>query len=60
MVLARDPLCRIARLCNGTALSTDADHIKPRRQGGEDTMENLQGACHACHSHKTAKVDARH
>jgi 5-methylcytosine-specific restriction protein A len=58
MVLARDPLCKIVILCNGTAPSTDADHIVARNAGGEDTMENLQGACHACHSYKTATEDS--
>jgi 5-methylcytosine-specific restriction protein A len=63
-VLARDPLCRLAILCGGTALSTDADHIIPAveyvaQHKGDyryffDTS-NLQGACHACHTHKTAR-----
>jgi 5-methylcytosine-specific restriction protein A len=59
MVLARDPLCRIAITCQGMRPSTDADHIIPKRLGGEDTMENLQGACHACHSYKTRVIDSR-
>jgi 5-methylcytosine-specific restriction endonuclease McrA len=54
MILARDPLCKIAVLCDGTALSTEADHIIPLSRGGDDGMSNLQGACHRCHSHKTA------
>lgn len=59
LVLARDPLCKIQVLCgagvNGLpALSTEADHIIPISRGGDESMENLQGACHACHSHKTA------
>jgi 5-methylcytosine-specific restriction enzyme A len=54
MILARDPLCRIAVLCDGTALSTEADHILPLAQGGTWAMTNGQGACKACHSHKTA------
>jgi 5-methylcytosine-specific restriction enzyme A len=58
MVLARDPLCKIMVLCDGMVPSTDADHIIPRSAGGEDAMENLQGACHACHSHKTATEDS--
>jgi 5-methylcytosine-specific restriction endonuclease McrA len=24
-----------------------------KRDGGEDSMENLQGLCHGCHSRKT-------
>lgn len=63
-VLARDPLCKIARLCDGNALSTDADHIVPANQyvaqhNGDQRfffdMANLQGACHACHTAKTAR-----
>ena len=63
VVLARDPLCMIQVLCGRgigalRALSTEADHIVPRSRGGDDSMENLQGACHACHSHKTATEDS--
>jgi 5-methylcytosine-specific restriction endonuclease McrA len=36
-------------------LTTDADHIVPKRKGGKDTMDNLQGTCHSCHSMKTAR-----
>jgi len=57
MVLARDPLCKIAILCDGMAPSVDADHIL-RKPLGDDSMENLQGACHACHSYKTAVKDS--
>ncbi len=50
LILHRDPICAI---CDRQA-STDIDHIIPKAQGGEDTEENLQGLCHACHSKKTA------
>ena len=58
-VIARDPVCRDpfgihARRCE-VALTTDADHIIPKRKGGKDTMDNLQGTCHSCHSTKTAR-----
>lgn len=52
-VIARDPICTDC----GRAPSTDADHKTPRSQGGQDTMENLTGKCHACHSSKTARRD---
>ena len=52
-VIARDPICTVC--CR--VPSTDADHIIPRAQGGQDTMENLRGRCHSCHSSKTAKRD---
>jgi 5-methylcytosine-specific restriction protein A len=45
------------RLCAGDRPSTDADHIIPKSLGGEDYEENLQGACHECHSVKTSILD---
>jgi 5-methylcytosine-specific restriction protein A len=59
LVLARDPLCRIAVLCDGTALSTEVDHVIPLAAGGNNSMDNLEGSCHACHSHKTSTEQAR-
>ena len=57
-VIARDPICvdpyGIHAVHHEVALSTDADHVIPRSEGGEDSMENLQGLCHSCHSRKTA------
>lgn len=61
MILARDPLCMIQKLC-GRGISPDAlpapathaDHIVPVRAGGEWSMENGQGACQRCHGWKTA------
>jgi hypothetical protein len=61
-VLARDPICKIAKLCDGTAPSTDADHVVPAelyvaQHGGDQRrffdVNNLQGACHADHTAKT-------
>lgn len=58
-VLRRDPLCRIAHHCRGLAASTEADHIIPISKGGPRyALSNLQGACHACHSWKTATQDS--
>lgn len=63
MVLARDPLCRIAILCEGRGLSTDVDHIIRVElyieQHGDDVgfffdHANLRGACHEDHAYKTA------
>ena len=53
LVLLRDPICKIC----GQVPSTEADHKVPRRQGGTDTPDNLQGACKPCHSRKTAVSD---
>jgi 5-methylcytosine-specific restriction protein A len=61
-VLARDPMCKIAKLCGGNAPSTDADHVIPaeeyvRQHGGDFRyffdVSNLQGSCHADHTAKT-------
>jgi 5-methylcytosine-specific restriction protein A len=52
-VLLRHPWCR---LC-GHVPSTEADHIIPRRSGGSDAQENLEGVCKPCHSSKTASRD---
>lgn len=59
LVLRRDPVCTIGKICGGTAPSTEVDHIVPKRAGGEDREDNLQGACKACHSWKTATEDGR-
>jgi 5-methylcytosine-specific restriction protein A len=59
LILARDPLCQIAVLCDGTALATEADHIVPLAEGGTWAYSNGQGACKACHSHKTAQEQRR-
>ncbi len=57
MVLARD--CGICRRCGEPAgESAHVDHIVPRSQGGQDTMENLETLCHPCHSRKTATQTA--
>ncbi len=48
-VLRRDPFCVKCE----RAVATEADHITPRAQGGDDTMGNLQGLCRPCHSRKT-------
>jgi 5-methylcytosine-specific restriction enzyme A len=55
MVLRREPVCRI---CHEEP-STDADHIVPIRAGGAKwSLDNLQGACHGCHSKKTRREEA--
>ncbi len=70
LVLNRDPIC-VAMLpdfntpaslglnIQCTKPATDVDHIIPKRDGGRDTMGNLQGLCHECHSSKTAREDGR-
>lgn|SRR5690348_2978009 len=62
-ILRRDPFCRLGVICDPdktgrVAPSTEVDHIIPREAGGSDADENLQGACKACHSWKTATQDS--
>jgi len=54
-ILRRDPVCVIAG-CNEAA--AEVDHIVPKRMGGPDTPENLQGLCKHHHSIKTANESA--
>ncbi|MCB0049023.1 MAG: HNH endonuclease [Caldilinea sp.] len=37
------------------SLATDVHHKIPKRDGGEDTVANLEPLCHSCHSRITAK-----
>ena len=46
------PNCKI---CGQSA--TVADHIRPRKSGGTDALDNLQSLCNSCASIKTAKQD---
>ena len=52
MILRRQPICATPG-CGQAA--TDVHHIKALAQGGENSEENLQGLCHACHSRITVK-----
>ncbi len=51
--LERDPYCPCG------AKATEADHIIPRKQGGSDTLDNLQGRCKRHHSQKTVAAMPR-
>jgi len=53
MFLAANPLCVECQAEGRTVAATDVDHIVPKRAGGTDAWENLQGLCHECHSRKT-------
>lgn len=50
-VLRRDPICQ---MCEEEP-SQEVDHITPLAEGGDDSMENLQGLCESCHSKKTMR-----
>jgi len=51
MVLRRDALC----VACGKAAAVEVDHKRAKRDGGIDSLENLQGLCKSCHSRKTAR-----
>ena len=57
MVLARQPLCAdpfgVHAMLGEIVPATEVDHIVPVREGGENSLENLQALCASCHSRKT-------
>lgn len=54
-VLKRDPLC-VECLKEGVVrAATEADHTIPLSEGGEDSVDNMQGLCKTHHSRKTAR-----
>lgn len=63
MVLARHPLCadpfEIHAMRDEVVLATEVDHITPLRDGGSNSLSNLQSLCKSCHSRKTALEDGR-
>lgn len=52
--LATSPLCAICLKRGDVSVGTEVDHIVPLSQGGDNTIENLQALCVACHRKKTA------
>ena len=50
-VLARDPICQECYRRGHITVATDADHING--DPSDNSMRNLQGLCHSCHSRKT-------
>jgi 5-methylcytosine-specific restriction enzyme A len=67
-VLRRDKYCR----CEGCSacyqeeedegcirVSTEADHLIPVAEGGEEVMNNLRGKCSQCHKEKIKREAIR-
>ena len=52
-VLAKQPMCADC----GSRRATHVDHIVPRKRGGTEAIENLQGLCPSCHTAKTGRGD---
>src|SRR5262245_50363144 len=53
MVLSASPLCVECKRIGAIVPATEVDHIIPKRDGGDDSFENLQALCKSCHSQKT-------
>jgi 5-methylcytosine-specific restriction protein A len=51
-VLREEPRCQLG-LPGCTVVSTEADHIVPRLDGGSHDRANLRGVCASCHRQKT-------
>lgn len=59
MHLRANPLC-VECLKHGiTTQASEVDHIRPKRDGGDDSDTNLQSLCKPCHSRKTMREKAR-
>ena len=52
-VLAGEPLCRMCQARGVVVEATDVDHISG--DPSDNSTDNLQPLCHACHSLKTAR-----
>ena len=54
MVLQRDShLCQACKRNGQLIRASCVDHIKPKSQGGDNAMTNLQSLCDTCHRLKT-------
>ena len=51
--LAAHPLCHVCETVELVEPATEVDHIIPKKRGGTDVWDNLQGLCRPCHSRKT-------
>lgn len=59
IVLREEPVCRSCVAAGRVTVSTIADHIVPKAEGGTDDRDNYQGVCEPCHVMKTAAESAR-
>lgn len=55
MILAEHPLCVMCKAAGQVMSANEVDHILPKTQGGDDSLENLQPLCKRCHMRKTAR-----
>ena len=55
VILQAEPLCRVCLAAGVPTPASDVDHIRPLRDGGDNSRENLQALCVRCHEIKTAR-----
>ena len=53
-VLTEQPLCVLCLDAGRLEPAVEVDHRVPLSKGGDDTTDNMQGLCKACHDIKTA------
>lgn len=59
IVIARDlGLCQPCKRAGRVTPFAAVDHITPKSQGGENTTDNAECICRACHKRKTAREAA--
>ena len=54
-----DWLCQPCKKKGIITAATQCDHIKPKSEGGTDSLSNLQAICKDCHSIKTTQEAAK-
>lgn len=60
VILRRDAgLCQPCKAAGRLTPGKIVDHIKPKAEGGDDDMDNLQVICKPCHTMKTAVESSR-
>lgn len=55
MQLAIQPLCQDCLAVGRTEIGVEVHHIKAKRDGGDNSFENLMTLCKSHHSQRTAR-----
>jgi 5-methylcytosine-specific restriction protein A len=50
-----EPLCVICEAHGKVTVATQRDHVVPLARGGQDTPDNTQALCDACHEEKSKR-----
>ena len=54
MQLAEHPLCHDCQVAGRVTMGVDVHHVEAKRDGGDNSFENLMTLCKSCHSKRTA------